>query len=343
MKLLYVANIRLPTEKAHGIQIMKTCEALAKAGAEVELCVTDRATPIQDDPFAYYHIRTPFTLTRLPVLDLVEWGKLGFYLESLSFARAARRVLGERRVDIVYGRDEFVLARLAAHVPFVWETHTGSWNSAAKCAARRARLVVAISQGLKDFYIERGVPAEKILVAHDGVDPEQFGSDVSQGEARAKLGLAPGKPLVVYTGSESAQKGVPTLRAAAERLPQVELLVVSGKPHKEIPLYLRAADLVVLPNSAATIVSERFTSPMKLFEYMASGTPILASDLPSTREVLDEESASFARPDDPADFVRAIKEALADPGRSVRAVRAKAKVRDYTWDARARTILHSLA
>jgi hypothetical protein len=47
MKICYIAAIRLPTEKAHGLQIMKTCEAFAAAGHDVELVVSDRATPIR--------------------------------------------------------------------------------------------------------------------------------------------------------------------------------------------------------------------------------------------------------------------------------------------------------
>ena len=54
MKLYYIANARIPTEKAHGVQIMKMCEAFVDAGHEVKLIVPKRKNPIQEDPFAYY-------------------------------------------------------------------------------------------------------------------------------------------------------------------------------------------------------------------------------------------------------------------------------------------------
>ena len=89
MKILYLAAIRLPTEKAHGLQIMKTCEALADAGAEVELIVPTRHTNIKQDEFEYYDVRSVFKVTRVRVLDLFKWGKLGFLVSSILFAEAA--------------------------------------------------------------------------------------------------------------------------------------------------------------------------------------------------------------------------------------------------------------
>ena len=342
MKILYLANIRLPTEKAHGIQIMKTCEALSKTGDDIELVVTNRRTPINESPFEYYRVVKPFALTRLAVVDTVRWGKLGFALETRSFALAANRLLLRRTPDVIFGRDEQVLARLKTDLPIVWETHTGAWSSAAKSVAQRAHRIITISQGLKDFYIAQGVPAGKIAVAHDGVDVEQFNLSLSRAEARAKLGLNPIRPLVVYTGSRQAIKGVRTLEEAGALLPDIELLIISGKPQKEIPLYLHAADLLVLPNSGADIVSSRFTSPMKLFEYMASGTPIVASNVPSIREVLDVTMAELVSPDDPKALAEGIRAALADPESWQRADVARRKVAEYSWDSRADTILKEI-
>lgn len=343
MKLLYFANIRLPTERAHGVQIMKTCEALARAGVEVELVVPTRTNAISQDAFAYYGLPKTFAVTYLPSWDTALWGRLGFMLATLSFAWAAARYAARARHDCIYGRDEQVLARVRTDAPILWETHTGAWNTAAQRVAARARCIVAISQGLKDFYVERGVPAEKLVVAHDGVDLGQFDPPLTRVEARVRLGLAPSKPLVVYTGSQYARKGVATLRAAATLLPEAEVLVVSDKPHQDIPLYLRAADVLVLPNSGADLISARYTSPMKLFEYMASGTPLVASDVPSVREVLDDSLATLVASDDPPALAAGIRRALNDPESAARAARARAKVAaQYTWDARARSILSAL-
>ncbi|MCH7883412.1 hypothetical protein IIA95_03290, partial [Patescibacteria group bacterium] len=78
MKLIYIANARIPTEKAHGIQIMKTCEAFADNGAEIELVVPWRFNPIKNDPFEYYDVKRVFKIVKIPSLDLTAFGKIGF-------------------------------------------------------------------------------------------------------------------------------------------------------------------------------------------------------------------------------------------------------------------------
>ena len=106
-----------------------------------------------------------------------------------------------------------------------------------------------------------------------------------------------------------------------------------------VPLYLRAADVVVLPNTAKAAVSREETSPVKLFEYLASGRPIVASDLPSIREIVSENEVCFATPDDARDFARAITECVEDPlGAQKRGEAAEALARTHRWDARAKNI-----
>jgi glycosyltransferase involved in cell wall biosynthesis len=245
----------------------------------------------------------------------------------------------KRAPDLVYGRDELVLACLRGDTPFVWETHTGAWNGAARRVAARAQRIVAISQGLKDFYVEKGVPAEKIMVAHDGVDISAFDLPISRAEAREKLGLNTNGKIALYTGSTYAWKGVGTLKEAETLLPQVRVMVVSKRPFSEIPAYLRAADVLVLPNSGADAVSSRFTSPMKLFEYMASGTPIAASDVPAVREILGENEAYFFTPNDPQSLAAAVRRALDDPKAAAVGAKARQAVQRYSWDTRAQAIL----
>src|SRR3989338_446732 len=185
MKIIYIANIRFPTERAHGIQIAKTCEALALAGAEVELVVTDRATGIAENVQTYYHLRRVFPIHRVRVPDIVQWGRIGFLIESIFFALGARRHAGK---GVVYCRDEWVLALLMilGVRATVWESHTGAWNSAARFVARRARALIPITRGLSDFYAERGIPRAKMWVAPDGVSLEDFLCPAPKEEVRSE-------------------------------------------------------------------------------------------------------------------------------------------------------------
>ena len=358
MKIVYIANIRMPTEKAHGVQIMKMCEAFTQLGHEVELVVPNRKTPIAEEPFLYYGITARFAITTLPVWDTVGYGRLGFLLESVLFARAVRRHLRGKAFDVLYGRDDLVLSGMSA--PYVWESHTGAWNSMAQKVARSAKRIVVISQGLKDFYTGKGVPAEKIIVAHDGIDLGQFAHPQSKEQARARLGLPFDKKIVMYIGRLDGWKGTDTLLDASKLLPGDFLVAIIGgepqqvtelsarypnvrflgfHPYKELADNQSAADVLVLPNTGRDEISSRFTSPLKLFSYMASGIPMVVSDLPSIREVLDENGAVFVTPDDAPALAQGIRSAF---GRDDLARHAHAVVQRYSWNARVGGILGGL-
>ncbi len=361
-RILYVANARIPTEKAHGIQIMKTCEALQAQGLEVELVVPTRRSSVKDDPFAYYGIKTRFRLRKLWAPDTVGWGAAGFLFQSLWFGKTAAVYSWFSGADIVYGRDEVVLAAMSllSRKPIVWESHTGAWGLAAVLVARRARRIVAISEGLRDFYASKGVAAGKLAVAHDGVDLGEFAHPQPQEAARARLALPLDKKIALYVGRLDGWKGVDTLLEASTLLPpSVQVAIIGGeerqvselskkypgaafvgyRPYRELPDNMAAADALVLPNTGKDAVSVSFTSPLKLFAYMTSGAPIVASDLPSIREVLDEGCAYLVAPDSPQALAAGIQSALAEGG--ARAKVARERVQGYSWQARAKRIVEA--
>lgn len=359
MKLLYIANARIPTEKAHGVQIMKMCEAFARAGAEVELIVPRRRNAITQNAFEYYGVEKIFTITYLPVLDLVGWGPLGYLATALSFLRKAKRYAARVQGALIYTREPLA--------PFYFqdstlELHARSGSALMRALARRAKRVVAITRGLKDDLVKDGVPAERIIVLPDGVDLEQFDIPLSRAEARAQLGLPADAKITLYAGSFSlyAWKGLDTFIQAAALLPEVLFVCVGGTseetervagtlpknvlcvgkvPHATVPRYLKAADVLVLPNKSGDPTSERYTSPLKLFEYMASGTPIVASDLPSIREVLNDENAVLVPPGDAHTLSAGVARALIEPHAAHRAARARVDVSRHSWMGRARAIL----
>jgi len=116
--------------------------------------------------------------------------------------------------------------------------------------------------------------------------------------------------------------------------------VVGRRPHGEIPIWLRAADVLVLPNTARENISKYYTSPVKLFEYMASGRPIVASDLPSVKALVDERMAVFFEPDNPKDLADKIHWVLENPQDAQNlALLAQEEVLRYTWDKRAGCII----
>lgn len=371
-KIIYIANIRLPTEKAHGLQIMKTCEALAKEGIDVEMVVPDRHNFLSADPFNFYKVRKIFVVTKLSCWDLISGnilGPFGFWIESWTFFRSIKKYLRNQGAVITFTRDlpmAFLLSREKR--PFYYEIHTlpDRIKNFYKLVWQKATGLIVISDGLKNELIKQGVAAEKILVARDAVDIQEFKTvvGVSTNECRVKLGVPQDKKIAVYTGHLYGWKGANTLAEAAERLTEAEVYLVGGtkddvkrfkKRYENVsnlhivgwqnrslmPQWMKIADVLVLPNSALQKIGAIYTSPLKLFEYMIAGKPMVVSDLPALREVLGDNMATFFKPDDPISLAEAIKEVLENS--AVAAVKANAAyknvVENYTWEKRADQIV----
>ena len=377
MKLVYIANIKLPTGKAHGIQIMKMCESFAKVkiadkNIEVELIVPGRFNYIKEDPFLFYNVTRNFKIIKIPCFDLFFvdgfLGKVSFFLQTISFLFVTRIHFLFNRFDILYTREQLTGLFFKN---FILEIHSIPKKIAFfhKIIWQRARKLVVLTSYIKKIIAEGGLTKEKILVAADAVDLQEFDIPISANDARKKLGLPLDKKIVLYAGSFLLfdWKGVDILLQSAEFIKSGCLLILVGgqkqeiealkslsntqdsknilmvgqKPHNLIPYYIKAADVLVLPNKAGDVWSEYYTSPLKLFEYMAGRRPIVASDLPSIREILNKDSALLFEANNPVDLAEKINLLIenSDLGRQV-ADKAFQVVADYTWDKRAQIIIN---
>jgi len=381
MKICYISNSRIPTEKAHGIQIMKTCEALAEDGVGVELVLPSRKNrPFKGvDIFSFYDVAENFKIKKIWSCDptwlmRVPNGiyikvQLLFFLFSLFIFLLYKR---NKKDYIFYTRDEYLLPMLLNFSRKVfWEAHSLPQNSKKYLRFwQRCAGIVAITQGLKKDLINLGMAENKIMVAPDAVDVAKFQITNSKLQIREKLNLPVDKKIVMYTGHLYGWKGVQTLAEAAEFLDKDIIVVFVGgtdfdldnfknknnkliengkilllgqRPPKEVPEFLVATDCLALPNSGKEDRSEKHTSPMKLFEYMAAGKPIVASDLPSIREVLNENNVTFFKADSADDLAEKIKQVLEnqEPAQR-RATQAKEDAKNYTWQKRVEKIISFL-
>lgn len=347
-KMFYIANIRLPTEKAHGLAVMKMCEALALEGVGVELLVPRRFNLVRGDAFEFYSMRKSFEIRRLPGLDLTNWGRTGFFTQWVSFSGMAVIYSILRRADYYYGRDELSLWLLSFFKKcVVWEAHTAKDNWLVRALLRRVRSIVTISRGLEDHFRRIATIQPRILVAPSAVDTGTFDEILDSKETlRKKLNLPPDQIIVAYVGKRQTMgedKGVEKFEEAfkivKEKHERTELLVVSEAIPAEVPLYMKAADILVMnyPNKEHYA---KFMSPLKLFEYMASGNPIITSDLPSIREIVDESTVTFFEPDKLKSLGLAVNYIIDNPDEAERKARkALVLVKKYTWIERAKKAL----
>lgn len=355
MNVYYLASVRLPNEKAHGIQIMKVCEAIAAEVEKLTLVLPGRKVDVHEDPFVYYGVQRSFDLVIKKSPYFFRFGKMGFIFSQILFS--LRTLMLIEKTSVIISQDEWVLLLyVLMGRKCVYEVHNGRTNFAAKFVAKRASLLVANSQGTKEFYRQLGVAEAKILVFPNGVDIATFDISKTQAEAKATLDLPLDKKIILYTGHLYDWKGADTFAASAKFLPPESLavfvggtssdvleftkthgendnvLIVGHKPVKDMPLYLRAADILVIPNNRIG-ESEKFTSPMKLFEYLAAKKPIVASDLPSIREILSESSAYFFAPGDPQSLAQTIVHVQSNVEEAkVRALNAYQDAKKYTWN-----------
>jgi glycosyltransferase involved in cell wall biosynthesis len=374
MKIVYAANIRLPTERAHGLQIMEMCRAFAQEGHDVRLVVPKRRNAIEATPWEHYGMPKDFEIVEVPIFDFIRFdrvlGKLALWLNALWFSRAATRAVRAFAPDVVYARDPWFSA-FDPRAKYVFEAHDfpSSVTPIHRRFWSRATRIVAVTEGLRKAFISAGVPEAKLLVAHDGVDAAKFDVPETKAEARAKLGLLAEGFIAVYTGHLYPYKGADDLLEASMNLrPASRVVFVGGRPddlarlkaraealgaknavfvgpvqHVQVPSYLRAADAAVLPTRASDRHASEFLSPLKLFEYLAAGKAIVATDTPSVREVLTGREALFVPPSDPEALAKALNDLADVPGKVAELERASAALApSHSWRRRADVVLEGL-
>lgn len=210
MKLIYISNARIPTEKAHGLQIIKMCEAFSAMGAEVELVLPRRINPNKGEVFEFYNIKKTFKIKKLFCLDTLSLeclGKLGYIIQYASFALSVfiYFLFNYKKFNssILYLRDE-ISARLLSffnrNVYLELHGFDTRHESNKNFFVKRLGGLILITKKVREEFLKIGVPANKILVAADGVDLKIFDIKISKEEARKILNLPKNKIILGYTG-----------------------------------------------------------------------------------------------------------------------------------------------
>jgi glycosyltransferase involved in cell wall biosynthesis len=283
MRILYLTFDDLTIPYAWSVHVREVVNGLLSRGHQVRLvCPGGKAPGVKAD------------CDPLPPGKFQHWG--GSLKTFVSSGKSfnpdviyVRGIHGTVTPALAAGRLE---KPLVVEVNGLLEDEVKGWRRAVarkshRFTLKRAAGVVTVSPLLKEALLARyGYPAERIDVVPNGVDPERFKPGNVE-EARAKLGLPPKRPIVVCVGGFFPHHAVDFLIAAAVKAGA--LLVLVGKegpsggdilhagrvPHDQVPDYIVAADVCAYVLRAPH--PQFGFSPLKLFEYMACGKPVVCA------------------------------------------------------------------
>lgn len=327
--------------------------------------------------YSHYGIRDDIKVTWLRP-SLWSYFSGGTSNDPVYCRRAARYSL-KKGFDLVYCRSYLIPSYTAkTGIPTFIETHTTNYDiqplqETYNVAALEAfKGLVTIHELIKEEHVKRGVPKEKVLVLEDGVDLERFDIEDDRIFCRQKLGLDVGKKYAVYCGHLYVEKGIEVILQAASMLQgrkDLVFLLVGGfendRRHWEeyckqneisnvqftgfienalVPQYLKSADVLLLPYKLDLnykVMDINTTSPLKLFEYMASKRPIVATKVSTVEKILENGVNGILTDPTVKDFGEKIIECIEDESEGNRiALHAWDDVQRFTWRCRAESVLN---
>lgn len=336
--------------------------------------------PVEVNYLRFQHDVSPQVQRALPSAP-------SFIYQRLSVENYAGAILSRHlRIPLIleYNGSEAWAARHWGDTPLRYEDIA---LAAEDVLLRHAHLCVTVSDVLRDELQSRGVAPERIVTYPNGVDPTVYDpalfDERARTEVRRRYGIEPDALVIGFIGTFGQWHGTERLAAAARilvdehidwlRQKRVRFMLVGdglrarevrnlvGRPpydafvtltglvpQTEGPAHLAAADILVSPHVSNDDGSAFFGSPTKLFEYMAMGRPIIASDLNQIGEVLRAGGAPAALlvpPGDIAALVAALQQLVDDPALRERlgeSARASALAR-FTWNRHVDEILSAVS
>lgn len=281
----------------------------------------------------------------------------------------------KNKFDLAYCRGNFraIKYNIINKIPTVIESHYNFFPFELEEISKLTKSkyfkgIITISNFIKQNYIKQGFPDEKILVLEDAVELENFDKITNdKTKIRKKLNLPLDKKIILYTGKMRYDRGINTILDAAKILDnqafsfyllgankirlkiwenylkknniQADVNILEFKPHKLIPYYLKAAD-ILLAQYSLNCQSLKWMSPIKIFEYMGSKTPIIATNAGRMGEICNNNECLLTNPDDPRDLSEKIKFLINDKNlRNKLAQNAYQKAKMLTYKKRCQKII----
>ncbi|MEG5000122.1 glycosyltransferase family 4 protein [Microcoleus sp. B4-D4] len=273
-----------------------------------------------------------------------------------------------KSTKIVHSRDwNFVKAAIKNGIPAIYEQHHHEDKKFAPEIVSNPlfQIAVTVADTVRDSMIENGMPPEKIITLHNGFNHLFLARQAAAADNwRQQLLAGDRQHLAVYAGGLYPFKGVDMLVDVAEELPEVQFAIAGGDssqvtayrklakekqvnninflgylPQNQLASLLQAADVLTHPHCLTEAAT--FTSPLKFFDYMASGTAIVATEIASLMEFKSGNIAAiWCEPDNPQQFAQSIRDCLTKYPRQVEGYAETLKfVKQFSWENRIERIL----
>lgn len=366
MKIVYISTSEIPSRTANSIHVMKMCSAFSSLGHEVILVVPAIKGSNQECPFTYYGTSKNFKIKKL------FWGK--FRGVAYIFSVIAALYSSKLKPDLVISREitaSYFSSRIK--VKTIGEIHAPVhdmgiinkffFNKAVK--NEYFSHLILITQSLKKYYLENyPQTSKKIIVFPDSADPIDTGLMPYDIKTRSGLNIG-------YVGHLYKGKGMEVIYQVACNSPNDFFHIVGGLendidywtkkcsdldniifhgyvPQSHTSKFLLSFDVLLLPNQrevsqhGANADIGKWTSPLKAFEYMSVGKPILVSNIPVLKEIfIDNFNCILCNPENHNSWIHAI-----DRLRKSKHLRERLSnnsknefLKEYTWKKRAENIL----
>ncbi len=379
MRVCTICDDHFPSYWTSTNQVVTTASNLGRLGVTVDFMIPTLAEHLMlkgekklRKICEFYGVDPTFRLRDI----FTAWPTNKFRVEKFTHGVAAPVLASFGDYDLIYSRNILpVLLTLARGGRALFETYRllpkeypYTVPLLRKVAAHPNFLGITTHSDLsRQAFIDAGVPEEKVVALHNGYDPKEFEPELTKEEARRMLGLPEREFTVVYTGHMTAIKGIEIVVDIAEKAQDLSFVLVGGPTEADVnrvmayadskglrnvhvmgwvtpnkvPPYLYAADVLIIPPTGKPLREHhRTVLPIKVFNYLAAGRPILAPDLPDTAELLHHGVNSMRVPADDVDAAAEALHRLADDPlfAGSLAERAREDARGYTWEERARRL-----
>jgi len=273
-----------------------------------------------------------------------------------------------KSTQIVHSRDwNFIKAAIKNGIPAIYEQHHHESKKFEPEIVRNPlfQIAVTVADTVRESMIQNGMPPEKVIMLHNGFNHLFLARQTKDAQNWRQKLLTDGRQhLAVYAGGLYQFKGVDMLVDVANELPGVQFAIAGGNssqvtayqqlaknkqvnnikflgylPQNQLASLLQAADVLTHPHCLTEAAT--FTSPLKFFDYMASGTPIVATEIPSLLEFKSGNiAATWCAPDNPHQFAQSIQYSLTKYPRKVEGYAETMDfVKQFSWENRIERIL----